>query len=430
MHKTLLISSLLVAGIVVAGAGTLLATDRQIDAALAQLQENTASSPFVIAVREDKSTLTERHLVLTASVEEEGQSISLVLDNEIQKRPWGAKIEHRLYVDESLLAQIEDEPARAIFRKFFLDQALISGTTEIGLTGNYQSELVGIAFDEVIEQTEVTVFPLRLAIAGDRTGHLTTEGSWQGATLRMDDLEQIAVSVRPMTFESEGQYLSGGLFLGEERFSGEGFSFNMTSEEAPVGYEIGAMTGQGTSQVIDERLVADGSFAMKKIAFNAGTEPVQLTDINLSFTMSGLVVENLQSLIQNLNSMQANGEPSPALMENASQILRDGFKMDLPQWQVSINGQRIALQAAFELPANDVADVSNPFSMLGLVSTLKYNAHLDVAGGLSELAVVAEPFNALMMTGVLVEKGADYQMDFILADGAATLNGEAVPLPF
>ena len=430
MNKTLLISSLAVAGIVVAGAGTLLVTDRQIDKALAQLQENTVSSPFVIAVREDKSSLTERHLVLTASIEQAGQSISLVLDNDIQKRPWGAKIEHRLYFDESVLAQIDDQPTQAILRKFLVDQALISGTTKIGLTGNYQSELVGIAVDELIEQTQVMVSPLKLSISGDRAGHLTSEGSWQGATLTMDDLEQIAVSLRPMTFASEGQYISGGLFVGEERFSGEGLSFDMTSDEGTVGYEIGAMTGQATSQVSEGHLVSDVSLAMEQVTFNVGIEPVELTDIILSLGMSGLVVENFQSLMQNLNSMQVSGEPSPAFMEDASQMLRDGFKLAIPQWQVSINGQRIALQAGFELPANDVADVNNPFSMMGLVSSLKANARLDIAGGLSEVAIVAEPFNALMMTGVLVEKGTDYQMDFILSDGAATLNGEALPLPF
>jgi len=430
MNKTLLISSLLVAGVVVAGVGTLLLTDRQIDAALAQLQNSAASSSITIAVSEDQSSLMERHLELIVSVDQAGQSISVVVDNDIQKRPWGAKIVHRLHFDESLLEQIEDQPTEAILRKLLVDQALISGTTEVGLTGNYNSELVSISVDELIDQTQIRVSPLRLSISGDRAGHLESDGSWQGATLTMDDQEQIAVSVQPMTFQSTGQYLSAGFFVGEERFSGEGFSFDISSEEATLGYEVGKMTGQANSQVSDERLAVDLSFTMDQMTFNDGTEPMELTDIMLSFAMSGLVVENVQSLMQNLNSMEANGEPSPALMENANQLLRNGFKLAMPQWQASIDGQRIALQADFELPANDVADVNNPFSMMGLVSSLKANAQLDVAGGLSEVAIVAEPFSALMMTGVLVEKGTDYQMDFTLADGAATLNGEAVPLPF
>lgn len=430
MNKTLLVTSLVVVGVALAGASAMLVTDRQIDAALAQLQDSAAASSILIAVSDDQSSFIERHLVLTASVEQADQRVTLVIDNNIQKRPWGARIEHRLHFDASLLTWVDDAQNQALLRTLLIDQDVMTGTTKIGLTGDYQSDWLGIGIEEQIEQATVRVSPLRLAITGDPSGKFSMTGSWPGATVTVDEPEQVAMVMRPLSFQSEGRYIGGSVFVGEQSTSGDGMSFDLTSELAQVHYQVGAYSIQSNSQVTDERLAMDLSFQVDQVSLDDGEAPVDIKDILLALSMTGSSVQNLQSLSQNLNAMQISGEASPALMEDINVFLRTGFVFAVSQLQATLDGQAIALQASFEMPENAVADVNNPFSMLSLVSSLKADAHLELAGGLSESTLLAEPFNNLMMTGVLVENGADYQVDFKLADGSALLNGEPLPLPF
>jgi uncharacterized protein YdgA (DUF945 family) len=150
----------------------------------------------------------------------------------------------------------------------------------------------------------------------------------------------------------------------------------------------------------------------------------------MSFGMTGIDVAAYQALVEELNQMQLTGVPSSEMMESANILLQNGFGLTLDDWYATVEGHSVALNASFELPENEISDVNNPFTLLGLVGQLSASADLSMDSALADIPEISDALLSVLMTGAIVSEGDEYKMSFSMENGVAKLNGEVLPLPF
>jgi len=429
MNKALLITAIAGVGVVAVGTGSMVVTNNQVDSVITELQNNV-SAPMTLEVIEDTDSFTNRNVVLSFSVDEADQPIKVLLANNIQKRPWGTTIEHKVLLDESTLSNVDDDQAKEIIQKYFIDQPVLSGTTIVGLTGSYDTSLATASFDEQIEEFTMKFHAMTVNAKGDMSGNLKMTGQWPGMEMAIDELEAVSVKWLPMEFDLDGQYVNSSMFIGNQTVDGEGVEFTSTSEWSDTSVTLGPYTMTSKGDLQDDRFEGDFYIRAGDFALNMGEDNVALTNVVLSFALGGIEADNYQNIMQGLNDMQVSGVPSEELMNEANTLLQNGFTFGLPEWKASVNESDFLLDANFELPQNEVADVNNPFSLMGLISGIKAEANIKMDATLADIPEVSEQLSMLMMTGALVEDGDQYVMNFTMENGEPLLNGQPVPLPF
>ena len=102
-------------------------------------------------------------------------------------------------------------------------------------------------------------------------------------------------------------------------------------------------------------------------------ESLTITEVDAAVSLQGLNATNYQNLVTELNTMQTVGVPSQALMDELNSVLKNGFRFEVERWKATIEGQNLNAAAHFQLPENQVANVNNPMSLLGLYGYFGYS---------------------------------------------------------
>ncbi|MDX1474339.1 MAG: hypothetical protein R3309_09220, partial [Reinekea sp.] len=93
MKKLLIGTGVAGIAVVALGAGSLIFTDKQIDNMVAQV-EQTVSQPVTMTVLEDDNSLLHRQLNLVLAMDDGETQFKVIIENAIEKRPWGTSIQH------------------------------------------------------------------------------------------------------------------------------------------------------------------------------------------------------------------------------------------------------------------------------------------------------------------------------------------------
>ena len=429
MNKVLLGTAISVAAVTAIAATSMIVTDNQVDHVISHITTSNVD-PLTVAVIDDENSLFERNVSFSLTFDDGQQSFVIVVDNQLSKKPWGTKITHSVTLDDSMLDDIYDESARELMQKLFVNQALLEATTHVSMTGTYQTNIETLNVQETVEGVSIQFSPMTLSATGNMSGAIEMSGQWPGFSIVADDLEKIDFSFLPVEFQAEGEYINGSVFEGQQVFTGEGFNFSIESEWASQG-----LTGQSyelvsSGDVEGNDFSGELSFNTEGLTYQGEDSQLTVNDVGLSFGIAGIDVDNYQSLIEELNKMQATGVPSPELMQSANVLLRNGFGLSLKDWHANIEGHSVALDADIELPVNEIADANNPFSLIGLVTQFSATANVTMDSALADIPEISEPLLGVLMTGVFVSEGDQYKLAFSMKDGVAELNGEVLPLPF
>jgi hypothetical protein len=429
MNKVVIGTLVASTAVVALGATSILVADKQVDNAVMQMTD-AASSMLAVEVLEDDNRFLSRQLNVSLSINDLDNPFTLIIENSLSKKPWGTVVSHAVSFDKSFLDSVNEENAMAIMQKNFVDQPFLVGETSISMTGNYQSKFDTVEMNETVDDVEVMIGSLAIQAMGDINGALKLDGQWPGLNVSVDDLESVSFVVKPIEFHADGSYVNSSLFEGTQDFVSEGLEFVMSSEWDKQSLTTSGLTSSSVTEITNDRLSTNVTLASPGFVFVNNEEALTVNDINLALGISGINADNYMKIMDGLNQMQVTGVPGADLMESGNQLLQDGFSIDLTDWRAEIKDQSFAMDASFTLPENDIADVNNPFSLMGLVGEIKANAEMAMDIGLADVPEVAGAMMGLLMTGALVEDGEEYTLDFTMEDGAAELNGEALPLPF
>ena len=427
MNKFLLGVSIVSVGAVALGAGSLAITDGQINKMVEQL-ESSVSAPMSVEVRKDTNSLFARQLDLVVAIQEEGFEATFFIENDIQKRPWGTAIAHAISM-QSPFKESNDSLA-LLFNQSFVDQAFITGTTNVSIGGQYQTVLDSIGINEQTADGALDVKPMHVEMTGDMSGSIAMEGQWPGMVIGTNDLEKVTMELSPMEFSAKGKMYLDSVFLGKQRIAGQGVTLSQASDWQTMAVTFGAFAIESEGRLIDEKFMGRANVDLASLQYTAEDESLQANSIQAAVSIDGISAENYKALAVSLNEFQSSGVPSEQLMRDANVLLRNGFVVEFSDWQAVIEDQSIAFNAMLELPENTVADVNNPFSLMGLFTSIKANANLQFDRGLSDIPQLYDAVFGLLSSGAVVNEGDDYRMAFSLENGVATLNGAPVPLPF
>lgn len=429
MNKAILVTGVVAAGVVAAGAGTMIVSNGQIDKMVDNISESTPA-PFTVEVLEDSDSFASRELVLSVGADELPDFVNLILKNNIQKRPWGTSIDHELTFGESLLDMASEDEAELI-RSLFIDNPVVTGTTNVSMTGGYNTEISSLEYSgDIDDEVNLNLNPIVVNITGNASGKLDMEGNWPGMTISELGNPENEFNLLPLSFSAKGKYVTSQLFVGEQTFNLEGFTFSDESDYDSTKISFAGLDLTSTADVDGDDYRADMKLTGDLLNFNANDEEVNVDDIVFSMGFSGLNTEGLQQLLEGVNEMSSTGLPGEGLMEGANKVLQNGFEINFNEIGANYNGSSISMDASLVIPANDQVDVNNPFSLMGLVTEISASANLSMDLSVAEIPALSEMVMPLMMTGSLQESGDQYVMNFTMENGEALLNGDPIPLPF
>ncbi len=429
MKKLLIGTGVAGIAVVALGAGSLIFTDKQIDNMVAQV-EQTVSQPVTMTVLEDDNSLLHRQLNLVLAMDDGETQFKVIIENAIEKRPWGTSIQHIILMDDGFAKIDSNDEIKQLLTQYFVDQPFVTGTTNVSFSGNYQSTFLSKSVNESLAEGSLALSPFELVVTGNLTGDLTMNGSWAGMSMVNNDLQQSSVLIKPMQVSAVGELYNNSVFLGKQILSGEGMEFVQTSEWQNQRFTMAPFSFVSSGELADEHFSGLFTAALEGFNYEDDDNSLDVKNINTSISISGIEASNYKKLVDGLNEMQVSGVPSDALMGQASTLLRNGFVIEMNDWVATVDDQNIAFGAALVIPENDVADVSNLFSLMGLFANVKANANLQFDQGLADVPVLHEPLLALLTSGVMINDDTQYRMDFSLENGIALLNKEPLPLPF
>ena len=263
---------------------------------------------------------------------------------------------------------------------------------------------------------------------------LALNSNWNGMKLAsaQNDDQSFDLDWKPMTMIADGKYYAGSTFIGKQTLSGQGVSIITESDYESMNFQMGNYSMESTSDAQNDQFSGSFRWDTDSLTFDAEGNVFTITDIVLAANLAGFDIDNLTELSQELNAMSSTGgmDMSPTLIRTGNKALQDGFSFGLSEVSAKVDGKEAKLSIAASLPENQVADISNPFSLMGLIPTVSAQADLKIHKDIAEMPELSEQMFGLMMMGALIEDNDDYVMSASFENGAALLNGQPMPLPF
>ncbi len=430
MNK-LVLSAVAVSVITVgAGSAAMLIADGLIDQTVNQFSDQLPA-PMTSEVVSSEGNFANRQVTLKIGMELEGQPISALLVNDIQNRPWGTRIQHQLKLDDSLLADVDQGPLYDFLTKNITEKAIVTGSTKVGLTGSYQTTLTTIAIDDTYEALTIQLSPWQVEFSGGSTGSVDVSADWKGMTLiGQEEAEQLNFIWLPMALSATGSNKLGLNFVGDQKITGEGVLIKRTSK-----YGEAADVNMGPYEVTTHQWVEEDNlnsavaWHSDSIVISSDESNYSVSNLVFEINANGLDIEQLAVVNNEVNTMNLGNSPvpSPELVTALSALLQNGFSLSIPNFSAELDGSNATFDFSANLPENTVADLDNPFSLMGLIPTVTASANLSLDKTLLDLAELAEPINALIMMGMLVEQGDQFVLTAGFENGEATLNGGPMP---
>lgn len=415
---------------VASGIGVMWFMDKQIDQVLADA-EQLNYDPFSVVLLEDDNTFANRQLSHFLMIDDGQSSLMLVVNSDIKKRPWGATIEHEVLLDGDYTDAFFDDELANFLQTYFVDQPILTGRSQIGLTGRFGSVIESSEINDSINGATIDISPLLITAQGSiRTGHLALTGNWRGLVLAIADEGNFNLNIKPLRFNTDGMYVTDAVFLGKQEMRSDGVSIVIDGLGDRFEFEIGEFSSTGFSDLLNSRIEADFSIDAKQISYVEGNESLVLNDFAMTSSLSGIDINNLSNLLDLTNQFQVASMMNRAVIDEANTLLKNGFVIEVSELKGTLNDAPFEIDARFQMPENDVADVGNPFSLFGLISEVSASANMSLNNRLLSVPELADSINGLLSAGALVANADDFTMAFTMEDGTPTLNGEVIQLPF
>ncbi|MFQ3231001.1 MAG: hypothetical protein ACI9DO_002380, partial [Reinekea sp.] len=290
------------------------------------------------------------------------------------------------------------------------------------------------SINEPLEGFEVIFTPWLVNVKGSMKGDILLNSNWNGMKLvsTYNEFEAFDLDWKPMTMLADGKYHGGNTFVGKQSITGQGVSLITETEYESMNVQVGDFALVSSSDVENNRFNGDFRWDTSSLTFDVDGSVFTVTDIVMAANMGGFDVDNLTELSQELNAMSSTGgfDLSPSLIRTGNKALQDGFSFGLSEVSAMVDGKAAKMSLEASLPANQVADIGNIFSLMGLIPTVFAQADLKIHKDIAEMPELSEQMFSLMMMGALIEENDDYVLSASFENGAATLNGQPVPLPF
>lgn len=422
----------IVATAVVVGAvsaGSLVVSDRQIDKEVARLTDLAEQSGLEVVIARDDNQWLSRQLTLRISPQNADVQVPVIINNDIEQRPWHTSIEHEVLMDSDFSAPGLDPELQTLLSKNLVDRAFLTGHTQVGVRGNYKTQLSSVGISESAEDWSLEMSPLTLDLVGNVGGKLALQGEWPG--MQAQSLNDAAVlTIAPVRFSAEGQRLASGLFQGAQSVTMDAVSLTADEGSEPFVWSAEDLVLTTDGRLVNERFASTMTVTMAQMNWTADENPLNVADLYLKSSVSGIEPGNYQRLMEELQSIQNTGVPGAALRSEASTLLKNGFEFRLDDWRAHINDQSLSLAAKVSVPENQLANVNVPISLLGLFPLISASAELSLDAALADIPQLYDPMMSLLMTGSLISDGDQYRMDASLNNGQVMLNGQPMPLPF
>lgn len=408
--------------------------DSRVDEALIAAQSDLPTG-LSVEVVEDTNQLLQRELLLKVTYAEASiQELTALVSSTVHKRPWKAELDYEVTLDEASFGDADDKTVEWA-RDNLVEQPMLFGTVEVSPTGSFNAVVESFSVSEsTIEsgtELSITSEPVYVEVQGDMNGTVAMSGSWPGMEFKFEDTETVAVSVAPVTLAMDGYYVHDAVFIGTQMLKSEGMNFESNSPNEQVTVLLGASSLNSSSELVDGQFAGEFSLRTDQFLSEVAGTATTVSNLMLALNISGIDPENLSSL-STLSQQFSPEAPLPEeLTEIASAILQDGFSIELPNWHAEIEGHDFDINSSVSLPANDVADVSNVFTLMNLLPEVSASFDFAFDSAAMEDPTLADALFALMMTGMLVEDSDRYRLSAAMDGGAATVNGEPAPfLPF
>ena len=409
--------------IVVAGAGlSYWLPGQYVERGFQQLDGKSASSLYVASLSKPKAGEFDVELE-----PKDPELPSLVVKNNVKKSLWQATVNHEVFLDKKALDRVSPDK-RAWLQEHAVDKPFLTGSTTIDALGAYHTQFASIEVNDAIADLKLELKPITGDITGHGSGALEYNIDWPGLKASSSELFDSDVSLLPVHLHGKGK-LSKGTFVGENSIKGEGLDGRVEGTE-PQLIKLGPYDGSYNVTEKDKHLQLASNFHFDQLTMEDNvSEPLTVEDFAVAFNLSGLDADNMQRLQAELDKIAESGEPTEALITEANQLLRNGFTIELKDWQAQFNGLPSTLDANLVLTENEIADLQNPMSFIGLLGNLSANLNLTIAADTSEIPQLTDSVTRLIMSGAVVDEGDQYSMEFSLVDGMPTLNGELLSIP-
>lgn len=322
-----------------------------------------------------------------------------------------------------------DTELQALLNRYLADRAFLTGSTQVGASGNYETQLQTIAVEETEADWSLSMAAMTVDIVGTATGDLIMQGQWPGMDFA-SQTETTKLSIAPVQLSAEGQSLASGLFDGSQTVSIEAINFQVADGYNPIILDLATLQLSTTGSMDDQAYSGAMTLSLDELAVDDGPKSLNVDDLSVTTSIAGLDSGNYERLMSEMTAMQATGVPSAAMKDEASALLRNGFTVSLDDWHATVNEQNVQLMVQVTVPQNELADVNVPFSLLGLFPMVSASADVTIDAGLADVPELYDPMMGLLMTGALISQGDEYVMNASLQNGQAMLNGQPMPLPF
>ena len=84
-----------------------------------------------------------------------------------------------------------------LLREYLVNNAFITGQSNISVLGKFDSELNTVAIAETIDDVTLDISPLTIRSNGSVTGSVSASGEWPGFDVSVNDFENVAVTLKP-----------------------------------------------------------------------------------------------------------------------------------------------------------------------------------------------------------------------------------------
>jgi uncharacterized protein YdgA (DUF945 family) len=269
---------------------------------------------------------------------------------------------------------------------------------------------------------------------------------WEGADVSMtaDRLRrnlQYEGTVRPLFAVSGDQSVRLGLTTieGENRQTDYGFMVGdlvlrvdsmSVGGDAAAGIEIGELTVDASSDIIDERVNGKTTMTVEDFSMPGFGD----VDVAMDVAANGLEARSMQAIITALQHARNAEDPSAALTDlypriesDVQKFLSSGAELRIDRLDVTLPQGEVTSKLHFELPE---ADPDAAFTWPALILALTASADVRLPVAVMELAQAANPQSgALIAMGILRKDGDSYILNAEYQKGLLTVNGAPMPIP-
>ena len=256
---------------------------------------------------------------------------------------------------------------------------------------------------------------------GKADSNANIDFNWEGVTASNSEQEQFYVAAAKG--HTQLQKVGNAWFSPQSAF--ELLNFKFVAPESTLTVDKLVSSGGITENANDAgRLELMSKFNVGKVALQSPSLPLEIDNLTLDLKLKGVDKASYLSLVEQ-GSQQKVDEAKA--MAAAEQLLKKGLSFSLDNLSLSVNKAQLQAKGGVDLAANDKLQVNN---VPQLISQLKGQLNLQAGKELVAMIPNGQQMVGSMVSAGFIKQEADGKLsvEFKLADGKTTANGQPLPL--